>query len=467
MAKEAALIEAMERKLRGGGGVALANEERQDETPESVPGEEEEEEGGWTGRNGQEWSEGLSEGGSGEGEVEEDLGFMKNFDYSAEAARIAAMEQQLRQLRGGGQGADEVGDAAAAADDDDDDDDEGAGLGGEDDEEEEDDDEEEEEVGEGRALPFDLSTYLTGPRATSQAAQHQPGDDEAVDERDAAQSRSLEALHGATPLERHHGAGTPRDDDDDDDSSRRRRRGGGAPGSQSSGSPLLRRIKGEERAVRAIQAAARGRLGRQRVAVRRRRQRDKAAQHAAAARIQAAERRRQGSELFVRSRPNDRAAQEEDEAVPVGGVGAGTRAEALERLRAKERKAFGAQAAGGGDRGGGRRGGGGGGAAAVPLAALSEAEVAYDRNRAMGRAYRALVAGTDSSLGSGGGLQSLLQLTPPQVVKLFGLFVRDVLVAPPFSAESGHNGLDPILHHVHSQVSARRFRGALLPLTFF
>ena len=81
--------------------------------------------------------------------------------------------------------------------------------------------------------------------------------------------------------------------------------------------------------------------------------------------------------------------------------------------------------------------------------------------------YRALVAGTDSSLGSGGGLQSLLQLTPPQVVKLFGLFVRDVLVAPPFSAESGHNGLDPILHHVHSQVSARRFRGALLPLTFF
>lgn len=66
-------------------------------------------------------------------------------------------------------------------------------------------------------------------------------------------------------------------------------------------------------------------------------------------------------------------------------------------------------------------------------------------------AYRAL-AGTDASVGSGGGLQNLLQLTPQQVVKLFGLFVRDALVAPPFSAESGRNGLDPIMHHVHSQV---------------
>ena len=43
-------------------------------------------------------------------------------------------------------------------------------------------------------------------------------------------------------------------------------------------------------------------------------------------------------------------------------------------------------------------------------------------------------------------------LTEDEVRLVFRLFVRDILDAPPVNNESGRNGLEPVMHHIHSQV---------------
>jgi hypothetical protein len=327
MAKEAAMIEAMERKLRGGavGGIATANEELRDEMPEANPNEVEEED----------WSPRGEHDDVVEGEEEEDvevdevgedgnLSFLKGFDYSAEATRIAAMEEQLRQMRNGGREAIESG---GKEEDGEEEVSEGGSTDNEEVNNEADDggygNDVDENPGE---LPFDLSTYLTGqsqpPRGSTQRqhGSNRYGDEEEDDLRDAAQARSLQSLRGGSPSADmlHASSNTPPLGDNGD--------GTGQNGSPMSGGrrqthttsaaavspdqrdePSPRSMKKEEdddevddekreeRAALSIQTAARGRVGRQRVAIRRRRHDEKAAQNAAAIRIQNAERTRRSS----------------------------------------------------------------------------------------------------------------------------------------------------------------------------
>ena len=353
MAKEAAMIEAMERKLRGGGGgvgVATTKEEQRNETPESNSSEVEGE--AWLPRGDHENEtevevddeEDDEVGGGGDGS----LGFLKDFDYSAEATRIAAMEAQLRQLRNGGREAIESGDEEVEEEEEEEGG-EGSEGSGSDNENlnnevvEEEDGGRNNDVGDNNEdLPFDLSTYLTGqsqPRKGGAQQQGWNGSNDDEDIRDAAQARSLHSLQGGSPSADmlHASSNTPPTGEADRGNNGRNARassgrqysrtnGAAADSSYNRGTPSPRftskksddeneeeeeedddgveedEQREEERAALAIQTAARGRVGRQRVAIRRRRHDEKNAQNAAAIRIQTAERSRRSSVQVQRKR---------------------------------------------------------------------------------------------------------------------------------------------------------------------